>query len=355
MKFGIFLLMQSPDMLPSSEIYQNAIDQVRLADDLGFDYVVAAEHHFSSYGFLPNPLMLISTLAQHTKRVRFSTAVVVLPLRNPIQIAEEIAMLDHLTNGRLEVGFGTGYQEYEFQRFQQSLEENRLKFEECLDIIGSALSKAPFSHEGHYYQIPETTILPRPLQQPHPPFWRATTSIESMSSAIGKGLKVITGGTAGSTDRILESWHSFQQALRLSGKTWPQEFIVQRGVYVSDSEEDARAQLPHAVWHTRSARGLRTNTLQVDAGKARTDLTPPLAIEDDPENLYQDWLFGTPEMVSDKIAHLIQNTGVTYLNCTFSLGQIPHKKVLKSMEMFANKVMPHFRDYMPDQGKYPEG
>ena len=110
MKFGIFLLMQSPDMLPSSEIYQNAIDQVRLADDLGFDYVVAAEHHFSSYGFLPNPLMLISTLAQHTKRVRFSTAVVVLPLRNPIQIAEEIAMLDHLTNGRLEVGFGTGYQ-----------------------------------------------------------------------------------------------------------------------------------------------------------------------------------------------------------------------------------------------------
>ncbi len=84
MKFGIFLLMQSPDMLPSSEIYQNAIDQVRLADDLGFDYVVAAEHHFSSYGFLPNPLMLISTLAQHTKRVRFSTAVVGLPLRNPI-------------------------------------------------------------------------------------------------------------------------------------------------------------------------------------------------------------------------------------------------------------------------------
>ena len=103
MKFGIFLLMQSPDMLPSSEIYQNAIEQVRLADDLGCDYVVAAEHHFSSYGFLPNPLMLISTLAQHTKRGRFSPAVVVLPLRNPIQIAEEIAMLDHITNGRLEV------------------------------------------------------------------------------------------------------------------------------------------------------------------------------------------------------------------------------------------------------------
>ena len=118
MKFGIFLLMQSPDMLPSSEIYRNALEQAQMADQLGFDYVVAAEHHFSSYGFLPNPLMLIATLAQHTKQVRFSTAVVVLPLRNPIQTAEEIAMLDHLTNGRLEVGFGTGYQQYEFQRFQ---------------------------------------------------------------------------------------------------------------------------------------------------------------------------------------------------------------------------------------------
>ena len=84
-------------MLPSSQVYANAIEQAKLADELGFDYVVAAEHHFSSYGFLPNPLLLISTLAQHTERVRFSTAVVVLPLRNPIHTAEEIAMLDHLT------------------------------------------------------------------------------------------------------------------------------------------------------------------------------------------------------------------------------------------------------------------
>ena len=83
--------------------------------------------------------MLISTLAQHTERVRFSTAVVVLPLRNPIQTAEEIAMLDHLTQGRLEVGFGTGYQQYEFQRFQVPLEENRSMFEESLDIITNSL------------------------------------------------------------------------------------------------------------------------------------------------------------------------------------------------------------------------
>ncbi|MDE2937542.1 MAG: LLM class flavin-dependent oxidoreductase [Chloroflexota bacterium] len=352
MKFGIFMLMQSPDMLSSSEVYANAIEQAKLADELGFDYVVAAEHHFSSYGFLPNPLMLISTLAQHTRNVRFSTAVVVLPLRNPIHTAEEIAMLDHLTNGRLEVGFGTGYQEYEFQRFQRPLEENRLMFEESLDVIYNALTHAPFSHEGRYYQIPETTILPRPLQQPHPPFWRATSSVESMASALKRGMNVITGGTSGSTQRVIKSWNMFQEAVGLSGKSWPQEFIVQRGVYVTDSEEDAKAQLPHAVWHTRSARGLRTNTLRVDAGKARTDLTPGRPDEDDPEFLYNDWLFGTPESVAEKVHSLIEATGMTYLNCTFSIGQIPHKKVLRSMELFATEVMPRFRNHQPDQAKY---
>ena len=160
MKFGIFLLMQSPDMLPSAEIYNNALEQVKLADQLGFDYVVAAEHHFSSYGFLPNPLMLIASLAQHTKQIRSSTAVVVLPLRNPIQTAEEIAMLDHLTNGRLEGGFGTGYQEYEFQRFQEPLAENRRKFEECLDIIAARCRKR------HSPTKAITTRSPRPLSCP---------------------------------------------------------------------------------------------------------------------------------------------------------------------------------------------
>ena len=135
MKFGIFLLLQSPDMRPSQETYDHALEQAVLADQLGFDYIVAAEHHFSSYGFLPYPLLLIPVLAERTKQIRFSTAVVVLPLRNPIQLAEEIAMLDLVTRGRVEVGFGTGYQQYEFQRFGVNLAENRAMFEESLELI----------------------------------------------------------------------------------------------------------------------------------------------------------------------------------------------------------------------------
>jgi alkanesulfonate monooxygenase SsuD/methylene tetrahydromethanopterin reductase-like flavin-dependent oxidoreductase (luciferase family) len=149
MKFGIFLLLQSPDMRPSQETYDHALEQGVLADQLGFDYIVAAEHHFSSYGFLPCPLLLVPTLAERTKQIRFSTAVVVLPLRNPIQLAEEIAMLDIITRGRVEVGFGTGYQQYEFQRFGVNLAENRAMFEEALELLTKLLSTENVRHQGY--------------------------------------------------------------------------------------------------------------------------------------------------------------------------------------------------------------
>jgi alkanesulfonate monooxygenase SsuD/methylene tetrahydromethanopterin reductase-like flavin-dependent oxidoreductase (luciferase family) len=142
-------------------------------------------------------------------------------------------------------------------------------------------------------------------------------------------------------------------AVEAAHVSWPQEFIIQRGVYVSDSEADAKAMLPHAVWHTRTARGLSSNTLPVDAGRAMTELTAQVDEEDDPEFLYKDWFFGTPERVAEKIHRMTRYTGVTYLNCTFNIGQIPHQKILRSMELFATKVMPHFRDYRPEQAIYP--
>lgn len=353
MKFGIFLLLQSPDMRPSQETYANALAQGVLADQLGFDYVVGAEHHFSSYGFLPYPLLLIPTLAERTRHVRFSTAVVVLPLRHPVQLAEEIAMLDIITNGRVEVGFGTGYQQYEFARFGLNLAENRAMFEESFELLTKLLSEENVRYQGRYWSLPETTILPRPITMPHPPFWRATSSVPTMAWSLARGMKVITGGTSSSMDRIINNWHLFQDAVALAGVPWPQEFIIQRGVYVADSEEDARAMLPHAVWHTRTARGLSSDSLPVQAGRAMTELTAQVAQEDDPDFLYKDWFFGTPEIVAEKIYRMTRYTGVSYLNCTFNIGQIPHHKVMRSMELFATKVMPHFRTYTPDQSAYP--
>lgn len=113
MKFGSFLLMHSPDGAPPATVYSNAIAQAKRADALGFDAVWLAEHHFSTYGYAPNPLMFAVKLAAGTERIRIGTAVVVVPLYHPLRLAEDIALADHLSGGRLEVGFGSGYQDYE--------------------------------------------------------------------------------------------------------------------------------------------------------------------------------------------------------------------------------------------------
>ena len=102
-------------------------------------------------------------------------------------------------------------------------------------------------------------------------------------------------------DRIINNWYLFQDAVETARVSWLQEFIINRGVYVSDSAADARAMLPHAIWHTRTARGLSSNSLPVNAGRAMTELTAQVAQEDDPDFLYKDWFFGTPEIVAEKI------------------------------------------------------
>src|SRR5215467_3633639 len=170
-KFGTFLLMQSPSARSSQEIYGRALDIAQAAEDLGFRNIWLAEHHFSTYGYLGRPVQLATYIAAKTKRLRVGTAVIVVPLHNPLIIAEEIATLDMLAGGRVDIGLGRGYQYYEFERFGLELDTARARWEESVDIILKALGGGPFSYDGKLFKIPETTVFPQPLQKPHPPIW----------------------------------------------------------------------------------------------------------------------------------------------------------------------------------------
>ena len=343
MKFGMFMLMHSPDGEPPAVVYENSLNRAQLADELGFDAVWLAEHHFSSYGYSPNPLMFAVRVAAETERVRIGTAVVVVPLYHPLRLAENIAFADHLTDGRLEVGFGSGYQPYEFQRFGLSLEDDRRRyFDEGLEVVSKALTEEVFSFNGAIYTIPETTLFPRPRQQPHPPFWIAAQRPESIAATVRRGFKCITGGSTAPSGTVLNNWESFRQAVDDSGAGWPQEFAIQSQVYVSDSDEDARNQLGNAMWHLRIANALRNNRQKVVRG---VTIEEPLAEEPDPDLMYDEWLlFGTPDTVRRKLDRLLDRTGITYLNCVFAIGRLPHEKVRHSMDLFAKEVMPHFQD-----------
>jgi len=342
MKFGLFLLGHSATKAPAQQVFSQMLEQAQLADSLGFDAVWLAEHHFSSYGYSPSPLMTALKVADSTKRVRVGTAVVVLPLHHPLHVAEQIALADQLTGGRLEVGFGSGYQQYEFDRWGMPLSEKGERFAEGLEIVRRILAEGTLSHQGKYYAFPETTLLPEPLQRPHPPLWVAVQRPEAIAWAVRSGYRCISGGSSAPSDRLRDNWHAFRDGVNAAGMPWPQDFAIQAQVYVTDSEADARAQLHHARWHVRMTRGLHDNTQVVERGHI---LEQPVAGEPSLDDLYDRYVFfGTPDRVTERLNGLLEETGVTYMNCVMAVGGLSHDKVLRSMELFATQVAPQFRD-----------
>src|SRR5262250_2834566 len=155
--FGTFLLMQSPSARSSQEIYARGLEIAQASETLGFGNVWLAEHHFSTYVYSSRPAQLATYIAARTTRIRVGTAVIVVPLHHPLVIAEEIATVDLLSGGRLDVGLGRGYQRYEFERFGCDLGESSQRWEEAVDVMLRALSGQTFSYEGKYYRSPETT------------------------------------------------------------------------------------------------------------------------------------------------------------------------------------------------------
>jgi luciferase family oxidoreductase group 1 len=338
--FGTFLLMQSPSARPSAEVYARAIDMAQAAETLGFDNVWLAEHHFSTYGYLSRPAQLATYIAAKTSRIRVGTAVIVVPLHHPLVVAEEIATLDLVSGGRLDVGLGRGYQHYEFERFGLELDSGRARWDESLDIILKALRGGPFSYDGTLFKIPETTVFPQPLQQPRPPIWITAQSPESVDGAVRRGFNVLTGGFGVPVERMAEFRRLFDRVVAEVKPAQPLAVGVQRAVYVTDSERDARAAAEEARWNMRVTLSLRNHYERVEQGRA---VPVPAPKEPDVDELLDRFLvIGTPDTCIRQIKRLEQEVGITHFNCSFWFGDLDHARVLRSMERFARDVMPAF-------------
>src|SRR6266542_6781895 len=173
MKFGTQNLLSIRDWQTPAEVYGHALAECKLADELGFDTVWLAEHHFSAYGICPSLAVLAAAVARETSRVRIGTAVVIAPFAHPVRIAEEWAMIDILSVGRLAFGLGRGYQPKEFVGLSISMEKTRERFDESLEVIRRAWTQERCSFEGEFFQVRDLCVLPKPVQKPHPPLWTA--------------------------------------------------------------------------------------------------------------------------------------------------------------------------------------
>ena len=168
MKFGIFILPSWPEAETSHQgrIYQEAVEQIQYAEELGFDAVWLAEHHFTRFGIISSAIPFATYVAAHTKTIRIGTGVSVLTFHNPIFMAEETAMLDVLSNGRLDFGVGRGQVVYEYNNFKVEYDSRTQRFQEIVDIILGLWSTPGFTYHGQYYSVDDMTIAPVPVQQP---------------------------------------------------------------------------------------------------------------------------------------------------------------------------------------------
>ena len=218
MKFGLFYQLPCATTQDATARYQETIEQIVYAEKLGFDTAWLAELHFNpSFSIMPAPLLLAAALAQRTTRIRLGTAVLLLPLQHPLRTAEEAAVVDLLSQGRLELGVGRGMIAIHFQGFNVAREESRDRFEEALTIIKHAWTQETVQFDGKYFHVPETAVVPKPLQKPHPPLRIAANSPETAVFAGEHGYPVFVASPINPGAKLAEQVGRYRQVFCTAG------------------------------------------------------------------------------------------------------------------------------------------
>jgi alkanesulfonate monooxygenase SsuD/methylene tetrahydromethanopterin reductase-like flavin-dependent oxidoreductase (luciferase family) len=350
MRFGLFQSVQLPEPGAQLQYYQEALQQVRWAEQLGFHSVWFTEHHFSRHGIVPASLTVLAYLAGVTTSLRLGTAVAVLPFHNPIQLAEQAATVDLLSNGRLDLGVGRGYQWGEFHKFAIPMDEATRRFEEAMDIMTRAWTAAePFDYRGEFWSCNDMTLHPRPVQEPHPPLWVAASSHTSMDRVARHNWNLLIG-QGESFQQVAAQVEYFHSALEEAGFTYSSDKVTAaRAMYTARSQEQARqdTEAPF-MWFKRTGQEVgappdhRVELLPDDFKEYRRRFARGVYASYDAMAEHVT-IFGTPEFVAERIAGL-QQAGVENLIFFINYGGIENRKVLDSLELFAAKVMPLFKD-----------
>jgi alkanesulfonate monooxygenase SsuD/methylene tetrahydromethanopterin reductase-like flavin-dependent oxidoreductase (luciferase family) len=237
MRFGLFFQAPESPGRTHAERYAEMFDLIALAESLGFDVAWLAELHFGgAFSLLANPLMMVPVIAQRTKRIRIGTAVTLLPLQHPLSCAEQAATADVLSGGRLEFGVGRGSIPSQFHGFRVSLAENRARFDEALEIIRLAWTKERFSYRGAFHEVEDVSVVPRPLQEPHPPIRVAVHTAESFAHIGDTGLPIYSGTTTTPLPQLREHMALYRERLAAAGHPWQRDqMALMLPVHVGES------------------------------------------------------------------------------------------------------------------------
>jgi len=345
-KFGIMNLFPVADGASDHQVLRETLDEIQLADELGFDSIWLAEHHFSKYGILGSPVNFGMAVAERTRRITIGTAVLVLPLHHPLRLAEDIAALDVLSGGRVTIGVGRGYQPAEFAGFGIALAESKQRYQETLDVLRLALTQEKFSYHGEIYHFDDVTTYPRPFTPGGPPILQGTVSPDSFRERGAVGEPIITSPNFTPLGIMQKNFSLYRQSMQANGfdiATYELPFMQQ--VWCGDGEDGLREAARAAMNYYKSVgkvipgseEAIEQERSYYAAVAKNIEL---LTLE---QTLTHGGNFGSAQRVIETIEMLREQLGINHYIGWLRIPSLDRRSALKSMEEFATKVIPHFR------------
>jgi probable F420-dependent oxidoreductase len=338
MKFGIgYYSLQSPPFnpRPHRELYAEMLDEIGAADQMGFDSAWLTEHHFLKDGYCPSLLVTAAAIAARTQRIRIGTGVLLMPLHDPVRVAEDAAVVDLISGGRLILGIGLGYRPEEFAGFGRALSERKGRMEESIEILNRSWLDEPFDFNGKYYKLENVNVTPKPVQRPIPIWIGAFTEPAIRRAArIGAPLFVPAIGIIPIVKYLFDMHSSL---LKEYGRN-PDEFEkpLVREIYISDQKSDK-------IWEkikenvTYTAKGYASWGSMVDReGNLLSDPSDPALYDIAREQS----ILGTPGECVEAIMRYKEELPVNNLICRFKFPGISHEEAMRSMKLFTEKVLP---------------
>ncbi len=346
MKFGILFTSHpntATEPYPHRDVHTRVTREIQEADHLGYDIAWIAEHHFSNmYGILPDPFAYVGYLAAKTERIKLGTAVMTLPLHNPVRIAESAALVDILSNGRVMLGLGSGYRPYEFEGLGIDFETRRDIQEEALPIVLDAFHKRKIDHDGKYFRHKITgdyEIFPVSVQEPHPPLYMAAGTERSIAVAARHGFGLMLSTLPG-FETLSRQTAFYRGKMKEAPAPWNRnpgfgQVDIARWVYVAETDAKAKEESEEGI-----IRHLKHFLTKGTAGYLGSVSEKDMQIELKYDELVESTLLhGSPETVLARLRKLQSMTGMTSLVLHYPPYYGP-EKTLKMLRLFAETVMP---------------
>ena len=366
MKFGIFYELQLPRPWKEDDehkLYQNALQQIELADRLGYDYAWQVEHHFlEEYSHSPSPESFLAAASQRTRQIRLGHGIMQLTTNHPARVAEKVATLDLLSNGRCEFGMGESASITELEPFGVDFDNKREIFEEAVQAILPMFKAGPSEHHGKHFNMPLRTVVPKPMQKPHPPLWVACSQLDTLAKCGEWGMGAL-GFQFVSADAAHAWVHAYYNAFvkrqkKLADYRANPNIALVSFFMCAKTDEEARERAEGDTFFQFSLRFYGQSS-----GRRR----PPAGTVNMWEE-YQKWkaanpeqhaaalrggLIGSPETIRKKLRRF-QSSNIDQVVLLNQAGRNTHEHICESLELFAQEVMPEFQAAHPELLKWKE-